>query len=232
MKRYVVFGAILAASLASLAKASPVSSIQLGNGQVLNIQSLVWQDPTNTAIDVNTAYLDVDFSNNTPAGPAFAWEYRYSSTQYLSDMIDAVATADKSFSYSPDPVYGNSFIDNFNYGTNIGSANYNGDTNPNGNLYWGGYYGSYDAGAQNVDWNYAPWGNTSMQLGIEYDSSGNVIGSQDGMFYGSTINDFYGSSIEPVLPTVVPEPTTLSLICGAALCLLRRRSHRRATAAE
>jgi hypothetical protein len=71
-----------------------------------------------------------------------------------------------------------------------------------------------------------------MQLGIEYDSSGNVIGSQDGMFYGSTINDFYGSSIEPVLPTVVPEPTTLSLICGAALCLLRRRSHRRATAAE
>ncbi len=211
--------AVVLAAWVDSARATPVDSIALGNGQVLSIQGDV-------GTGSNTAFLVVDFTYNTPAGPSYAWEYNWSGTQYESDMISAVA-ASSSLAVFYDPTYGSALIDNFNYGTNVGSADYNGATDPTGSIYWANYYAPYDSSTKSVDFALAPLGNTTMQLGTLYDSSGNPTGSAPDMFYGWTINDYPTVSAVPNVPTV-PEPRTLTIVVLGIAWLLARCPRRRA----
>lgn len=205
----------------TVASGNLVTNIQFPDGNVLNVLGTVGSGP-------NAAYLDVDFSNNTPAGPAFAWQYNWSGTATETDMLNAVAAADSKFSIVWDPTYAG-FVDNFNYGSNIGSAS---PWLSNGYSYWSAYIGSYDAtdstysSTQNVNWVYAPSGSDDLNLGDLYDDNGNLLQSNvEGLLYGWTINGEYQTSdLTPVLPeAAVPEPMSIALFAPAGIVLLMRR---------
>jgi hypothetical protein len=200
-------------SIPTVLSATPVPSIQFQDGNVLNIQTVVGSGP-------NTAYLAIDFSNNAPPGPAYAWQYDYSGTATELDMLNAVSAADSALTVVPDPTYGYDFIDNFNYGTNIGSA----DPFPATGAYsfWASDIGQYDSGTKSVNWVFAPSGADLLSLGDLYDDSGNLLASGvDDLIYGWTINgENQTTNLNPDLPeTAVPEPTTFGLLVLAGTIL-------------
>jgi hypothetical protein len=207
-------------TISAVVSATPVPSIQFPDGNVLNIQGVVGSGP-------NTAYLAIDFSNNAPPGPAFAWQYNYTSSATELDMLNAVGAADNALTVVPDPTYGYDFIDNFNYGANIGSA----DPFPASGSYsfWASDIGQYDSGSKSVNWVFAPDGADLLNLGDLYDDGGNLLASGvEDLIYGWTINgEFQTTNLDPDLPeTAVPEPATLGLLvlAGASLLQFRRRS--------
>jgi hypothetical protein len=179
-------------TLPAVLLAAPVTSIQFQNGNVLNIQGIVGSGP-------NTAYLAIDFSNNAPPGPAFAWEYQWTGSETESQMLTAVAAADTALTVVPDPTYGLAFIDNFDYGTNIGSAQ---PFLSAGYSYWASYLGQYASATKSISWVFAPFGSTSLTLGNLYDSSGDLTGSgEEGLLYGWTINgESQTTNLDPNLP--------------------------------
>jgi hypothetical protein len=204
-----------------VALGDPIPTIQFPDGKVLNVVGTVGSGP-------NAAYLDVDFSNNTPAGPAFAWQFNWSGSATASDMLNAVAAADSQFTVVWDSAYAG-FIDNFNYGGNIGAADPFAADNFS---YWSSYIGTYDskdatyASTQNINWVYAPSGANALTLGDLYDGDGNLLGSGvQGLFYGWTINgEYQTSNLTPNLPEVaVPEPACVGWVGAPAVALLARR---------
>lgn len=201
--------------------ANLITNIQFPDGNVLNVLGTVGSGP-------HTAYLDIDFSNNAPTGPGYAWQYNWSGTASETDMLNAVAAADSKFSIIWDSNYAG-FVDNFNYGGNIGSAS---PWLSNGYSYWASYIGSYDAtdsaysSTQNVHWVDSPTGSDSLTLGDLYDDNGNLLQSgAEGLLYGWTINGEYQTSdLTPVLPeSSVPEPVTIALFVPAGFVILARR---------
>lgn len=210
---------------ASKVSGTPITTIGFPDGKVLDVLGTVGSGP-------NRAYLDIDFSNNSPAGPAYAWQYNWSGTASETDMLNAVAAADGKFNIAWDPNYAG-FVDNFNYGSNIGSAS---PWLSSGYSYWSSTIGSYDSrdsaysSTQNVHWVYAPSGTDSTTLGNVYDDNGNLVssGAQD-LLYGWTINgEYQTTNLEPVLPEAssVPEPISLGLFAPVGIVLLARRRTR------
>jgi hypothetical protein len=229
--KFFVRAALTAAIISGAATArvaSAGSSVELGNGTALNIQSTVGSGS-------NTAYLAIDFSNNTPPGPAYAWQYDYNSTDASgsptseADMLTAVAAEDPELTVVDETYPG--FIDNFNYGTNIGSAQAFAASDYS---YWANYIGQYDstdstyATTQNVNWLFAPYGEDETTLGDLYDANGDVLGTGvQGLLYGWTINgEFQTTNLTPDLPISVPEPASFGLlvVVGVSLLIGRRRS--------
>jgi hypothetical protein len=200
----------------SMLLAEPVNSINFPNGQVLDIQGSVGSGP-------NSAFLAIDFSNNAPPGPAYAWQYNWTGTSTELGMLNAIGAADSALTVVPDPTYGYDFIDNFNYGTNIGSA----QPFPASGSYsfWASYIGQYDSGTQSVNWVFAPSGADLLNLGDLYDASGDLLASgQEGLLYGWTINgEFQTTNLTPNLPTTVPEPATFGLLLLTGLGFLGTR---------
>ena len=200
--------------------AIPVPSIQFPDGNVLNVQGVVGSGP-------NTAYLAIDFSNNAPPGPAFAWQYNWTGSETELDMLNAVAAADPALTVVPDPTYGYDFIDNFDYGKNIGSA----VPFPSTGAYsfWASDIGQYDAGTRSVNWVFAPNGADLLNLGDLYDDSGTLLGSGvEGLLYGWTINgEFQTTNLTPDLPEItVPEPASFGLLVIVGIGLMRGRRRR------
>ena len=204
------------------ASANPISTIQFPDGKVLDVLGTVGTGP-------NTAYLDIDFSSNTPAGPAYAWQFNWSGTANETSMLNAIDAADSNFSIVWDSNYAG-FIDNFNYGGNVGAAS---PFLSDGFSYWASYIGSYNAKdstnstTQNVNWVYAPLGADGLTLGDVYDNSGNLLkAGVQGLLYGWTINgEFQTTNLTPTLPEVsaAPEPGSLAIVVLGGIGLLMRR---------
>ena len=118
-------------------------------------------------------------------------------------------------------------INNFNYGSNVGSANFGSAApyNPVGAVYWASDFGAFGYHTATPNWTYAPLGAASLQLGYQYDSSGNIGAQQEDLVYGETINiydtvnNIYNFQ-NPNLPvTAVPEPAAFGVIGMASLQL-------------
>jgi hypothetical protein len=208
--------------------ATPVPSIEFPDGNVLNIQGIVGSGP-------DTAYLAIDFSNNAPSGPSFAWQYNFTentsnpTTEY--QMLAAVKAADNALTISPQLTGSSDFVANFSYGANIGSA----QPNASPYSYWASWIGQHDStdsnysATQNVNWVYAPYGVDEQDLGYLYDSSGNLLQTGvEGLIYGWTVTteaqDDDNDDPTPLLPEIaVPEPASLSLLILGAMGLMGRR---------
>jgi hypothetical protein len=215
--------AAFAAGAISVASATPVPSVVFADGNVLNIEGVVGSGP-------NNAYLVVDYSNNDPVGPSFAWEYQWANgaTPSETDMINAV-TAATSLVATDDPTFlPATAIENFAY-----EGNTDGTSLPDfaGATYWGDYLLQYSSADDSVQNEYSPSGPDDTPLGYynyTEDEDFNVTweGPQEnGLFYGWAVN---GNSLDapevvPNLPEIAgPEPASAALAAAGVLVLLRR----------
>jgi hypothetical protein len=209
-----VFFSVL--GVCSAAWAIPVASVPFADGNVLNIVGVVGSGP-------DTAYLAVDFSNNSPAGPSFAWQFNWTEDPSNPTTELQMLMAIPGLTVVPDPTYGYDFIDNFNYGTNTGSA-VPFPPDASAYSYWASYVGQDVLGS--VNWVFAPNGADQQDLGYLYDDNGNLLATGvEGLIYGWTVNgEYQTTNLTPDLPeTAVPEPASLSLLLMTGIGLLTRR---------
>jgi hypothetical protein len=207
----------------SVAAGKPAITISFPDGNVLSVLG-------SAGSGSNTAFLAVDFSNNTPSGPSFAWQYNWNGSASEYDMVTAVE-ADSALTVAPVLTGTSDFVDNFNYGLLLGSTDSTGDPYS----YWGSWIGQNDttdssySATQNMNWVFAPLGVDDLNLGDFYDNNGDLLSSgNEGLVYGWTVtteaDDDNGDDPVPILPeTSVPEPTGALLITAGLLTLRRAR---------
>jgi hypothetical protein len=202
--------------ICSVACAIPVAAVPFADGNVLDIVGVVGSGP-------DTAYLAVDFSNNSPPGPSFAWQFNWTEDSSNPTTELQMLQAIPGLTAVPDPTYGYDFIDNFDYGTNTGSA-VPFPTDGSAYSYWTSDVGQDVSGS--VNWVYAPYGADEQDLGYLYDDNGDLLDTGvEGLIYGWTINgEYQTTNLTPDLPeTAVPEPASLSLLLMTGMGLLARR---------
>lgn len=176
--------AALSVAVSSVAIAEPVPSIVLPDGNVLDVQSVVGSGP-------NSSFEVIDFQD--VGGPAFAWEYQYTTPVSGYQMLLAIAAADPILSINATyyPEYDEYFVNNFTYGSYTGNAS----------DYWNYWTGAWDSIDQSPDWAYSDYGPGDVTI-------------SNGSFDG-----WVADNNSPNLPeTALPESGALTLL--GSICLL------------
>ncbi len=195
--------AALSVAVSSVVIAEPVPSIALSDGNVLDVQGVVGSGP-------NTSYEVVDFQGI--GGPAFAWEYQYTTPVSGYQMLLDIQSAEPSFSVESTYFSGTGYAPmTFTYGSYTETADF--DTS---DYYWSYFNAQYD-GAINLEdpddfWSYAENGASDTMI-------------SNGSFDGWVVNSFTSNIVPNIPETAVPEPASLAAL--GSLCLLALAKPRR-----
>lgn len=198
-----VLAAVVVMSISAASFAEPVPSIALSDGNVLDVQGVVGSGP-------NTSYEVVDFQGI--GGPAFAWEYQYTTPESGYQMLLDIQSAEPNFSVVSTYFSGTGYAPmTFTYGSYTETADF--DTS---DYYWSYLNAQYD-GVINLEdlgdfWSYAENGASDTMI-------------SNGSFDGWVVNSFTSNIVPNIPETAVPEPASLAAL--GSICLLTLAKPRR-----